>query len=41
MYIARTKKPRKTNRKKSARHRAKVKAKNKKRQDRIYQRAKK
>ena len=41
MYISKSSKPRKTNRNKSARNRAKLKAKNKKRQDRIYQRAKK
>lgn len=41
MYLVSKKKPRKTNRKKCARHRAKIKAKNKRRQARIYQRAKK
>jgi hypothetical protein len=41
MYLSKTKKPRKTNRKKCARNRAKIKAKNKRRQDRIYQRDKK
>jgi hypothetical protein len=41
MYLAISKKPRKTNRKKSARNRAKLKAKNARRRDRVYQRAKK
>ncbi len=41
MYIVSNKKPRKTNRNKSARHRAKLKAKNRRRQARVYQRAKK
>jgi hypothetical protein len=35
MYLARTKSPRKTKRNKSARYRAKIKAKNKTRQGRI------
>jgi hypothetical protein len=40
MYIAISKSPRKLKRNKSARHRAKLKAKNAKRRARIYQRAK-
>ena len=40
MYLTLSKKPRKTNRNKSARHRAAKKAKNRKRRNRIYQRAK-
>jgi hypothetical protein len=35
MYLARTKSPRKTNRNRSARYRAKVSAKNKKRRGRV------
>jgi hypothetical protein len=35
MYLAKTKSPRKTNRNRSARHRAKIKAKNKVRHRRI------
>lgn len=41
MYLPTRNKPRKTNRKKSVRNRAKLKAKNARRRDRIYQRAKK
>lgn len=37
MYLTSNKKPRKTNRKKSSRYKAKLKAKNRKRQARIYQ----
>jgi len=40
MYIATGKKPRKTNRNKSARHRAARKAKNRRRRNRVLQRAK-
>lgn len=38
MFLLIGKKPRKTNRKKSARYKAKLKAKNNKRRARIYQR---
>lgn len=37
MFLLIGKKPRKTNRKKSARHKAKLKAKNRKRRARVYQ----
>jgi hypothetical protein len=37
MFLMLSKKPRKTNRKKSVRYRAKVKAKNKARRARVYQ----
>ena len=40
MYLTIGKKPRKTNRGKSSRHKAKLKAKNRKRKNRINQRAK-
>jgi hypothetical protein len=39
MYIVLSKKPRKTNRSKSSRYRAKLKAKDKGRRDRVYCRA--
>ncbi len=40
MFLMLSKGPRKTNRKKSARHKAKLKSKNTNRRNRIYQRAK-
>ena len=41
MYLPTRNKTRKTNRNKSARHRAMLKAKNTRRRNRVYQRAKK
>ena len=38
MYLSTGKKPRKTNRGKTARHKAKLKAKNRKRRNRVHQR---
>ena len=39
MYIATSKRPRKTNRTKTKRYRAKLKAKNQARRNRVYERA--